>query len=433
MEFRRHVLGGHGAVAVVITAAAWTAVMALQTSATRANDAYAQVVANLALVDRVRDQATDLTDTIRAYLAERTDQRHAAVGLALERVDPTIDRLVARATEIEMPDAWRLAQDADAYVGWLSAATAAGLSVDAFERLRGGRRAALDAELDGFAAAARSQADNQIATANALARRAQFGVLFTSAIAIVVGFVLAGNLLRKLGAHLKRLRVATNSANRSAVARRDLLDIAVAELRSSLNTVRLNLELLEDGHRDARSRAPSRHIGATCKRMDELLDNLAESSDLDAADAIDLHHEDVNTRTLIETCIDLFLSRAKAEGVRLKTDSRDILTVRADRERLVQVFANLISHSIGRAGRDGMVTISAAPHDAGVRFAVTDSGETIAPEQRSRLFDRHTSQRRSRGAGLALYVCRRLVEAHGGQIGVDVDSAGTTFWFVIPN
>ena len=82
------------------------------------------------------------------------------------------------------------------------------------------------------------------------------------------------------------------------------------------------------------------------------------------------------------------------------------------------------------------VTLSAVPESPDVRFAVTDTGPGIPPDEREQIFERYVQGRERKGkqgAGLGLYISKRLVEAHHGQIGVESElGKGSTFWFTIP-
>ena len=66
---------------------------------------------------------------------------------------------------------------------------------------------------------------------------------------------------------------------------------------------------------------------------------------------------------------------------------------------------------------------------------VSDNGEGISLQQRSQLFDLYTgvsSNKQSLNVGLGLYICRQIINAHGGEIGVDSNSTGSSFWFTLP-
>ena len=93
----------------------------------------------------------------------------------------------------------------------------------------------------------------------------------------------------------------------------------------------------------------------------------------------------------------------------------------------------------GRASRlldGGTIRVDAALMDTDWRLSVQSQGPTIPVQDRKRVFEpynRGRGERRARGAGLGLTICRQIVERHGGQIGVTATSQGENrFWFTLP-
>lgn len=118
-------------------------------------------------------------------------------------------------------------------------------------------------------------------------------------------------------------------------------------------------------------------------------------------------------------------------------DAQSLPMVMADRSQLAQLFQNLISNAIkfckGHAPR---VRVEAA-HEAGWwRFSVTDNGIGIAPEYRGQLFvifKRLHTRREYPGTGIGLAICKRIIERHGGAIGIEsAPDGGSVFWFTLP-
>jgi signal transduction histidine kinase len=113
----------------------------------------------------------------------------------------------------------------------------------------------------------------------------------------------------------------------------------------------------------------------------------------------------------------------------------------ADPERAHLVLTNLILNAIRYTPPGGRVEVRSAPEGEAVRFEVSDTGPGIAPEYQPRLFERffRVPGAPSGGAGLGLYICREIVEAHTdaqgrpGRIGVVSDPGeGAIFWFTLP-
>jgi signal transduction histidine kinase len=435
MEFRRQLITAQVALVAVIAVTATMTVVALRSTTTRGNDAYRQLANDLKLRDHMHRSAQLLTDATRRYLIDGTDVQRSRVAQLQRELDPSVDRLASRAVALAAPNSDRFERDVDGYIAWLSAVAAEHVSLADFERTLEARRTALETHLKVFADTASEHGAAAIAKADRLARRAQLGVLFTSSIGVAMGLVLGMMALRKIGSQLQRVRVATAVANQMAAARKELIEVVSHDLRMPLNTIALSTSLLLDAEsRDTERNHIERISGAT-ERMEHLLDDLSDVARLESG-KIELHYERLNTRAIIEVCIDMFVSRAKAQGVRLRSDCRDILSLRADRERIIQVFTNLIGNALNFSGKDGSVTLSAVPESPGVRFAVTDTGPGIPLDERAQIFERYVQgrgRRSKQGVGLGLYISKRLVEAHHGRIGVESElGKGSTFWFTIP-
>ncbi|MBS1502010.1 MAG: HAMP domain-containing histidine kinase, partial [Bacteroidetes bacterium] len=114
------------------------------------------------------------------------------------------------------------------------------------------------------------------------------------------------------------------------------------------------------------------------------------------------------------------------------------LRVRADREKIEQVLANLIGNALKYSDGDEPVTISGTKADGRVTISVSDQGIGISEKDKKRLFDRfyRSEDLNSRGVsgfGIGLYVAAEIVRLHGGNIGVDSEiGQGSRFWFDLP-
>ncbi|MDX2214963.1 MAG: ATP-binding protein [Oculatellaceae cyanobacterium bins.114] len=110
--------------------------------------------------------------------------------------------------------------------------------------------------------------------------------------------------------------------------------------------------------------------------------------------------------------------------------------VHADPTQLWRVFENLITNALKYNPPGVNVTLNATVEGDYMRCTVQDSGIGISPDLHDRLFDlysRGTHNRRSPGLGLGLYLCRQIIHAHQGEIGVNsYPGKGTTFWFTLP-
>jgi signal transduction histidine kinase len=116
----------------------------------------------------------------------------------------------------------------------------------------------------------------------------------------------------------------------------------------------------------------------------------------------------------------------------------DLPLVRADRDRLNQVFDNLIGNAIKFSPNGGEITVQLLDTGEMVQVTVSDTGIGIPPDQLERIFERFyqvdgSVTRKYGGAGLGLTIVKRIVEAHGGRIWADSEPGhGSTFTFTLP-
>lgn len=132
------------------------------------------------------------------------------------------------------------------------------------------------------------------------------------------------------------------------------------------------------------------------------------------------------------------LVAGKKQVMLLVESSADAQKLPVDAAKLQQVLLNLIANAVEHSAPGQRVWLSSRWENQHLVFAVRDEGPGIAPEEQARLFTafgrvstRKTAQERSTGLGLA--IARRVVEAHGGQIGVEsAPGHGATFFFSVP-
>jgi len=172
-----------------------------------------------------------------------------------------------------------------------------------------------------------------------------------------------------------------------------------------------------------------------------LLDFINELLDFSkiAAGRMQLTLEPLALDALLREVADTVRAQLEARKHKLAIEPlRDTVIVTADRGRLRQVLLNLLSNAIKFTTDGGRITLSAQLAGDRVRVAVSDSGIGIAPDDQEKLFREFvqldgSASRRYEGTGLGLALSKRLVELHGGAIGVESQlGKGSTFWFTVP-
>lgn len=114
---------------------------------------------------------------------------------------------------------------------------------------------------------------------------------------------------------------------------------------------------------------------------------------------------------------------------------RGLPPAEGDEELMTQVVRNLAENAAKYSPNGGTITLAAGVNGAELVVSVSDEGPGIPPEQQERIFQRfHRASTGTQGMGLGLYLCQRLVEAHGGRIWVEsTPGQGSTFRFTIPS
>jgi light-regulated signal transduction histidine kinase (bacteriophytochrome) len=163
---------------------------------------------------------------------------------------------------------------------------------------------------------------------------------------------------------------------------------------------------------------------------------LVETLLLDArSDGRGLRRRPVDLDRVLRETLTMLRPQIDSRGARIEVDA--LPEVLGDEALLGGVFTNLLVNALKYSPRHGStIRVSAARRGADWRFEVESGGRTIAPQDRLRIFEpfrRGPGERRARGAGLGLSICRRIVERHGGQIGVTAGAgAGNRFFFTLP-
>jgi len=233
-------------------------------------------------------------------------------------------------------------------------------------------------------------------------------------------------------------RIATLEAQRELARMQDEFIATIShELRTPLGFIKgyVTTLLREDATWDGSTRAEFLHIiDEEAERLRELIDNLLDSSRLETG-ALRMTLEPARITGTIRDAAARVLSVAPEMPLTLEV-SDTLPTLLIDAARIAQVLDNLLGNA-HKYAPGSPVTVRAIDQGDSVRVEVRDSGPGIPAEHQPQLFQRfyrvQTGNRTVRGTGLGLYICRKIVEAHGGEIGIESQAGqGTSFYFVLP-
>jgi signal transduction histidine kinase/DNA-binding response OmpR family regulator len=212
------------------------------------------------------------------------------------------------------------------------------------------------------------------------------------------------------------------------------------ELRTPLNAVLGFSDLLTDeryGSLNEKQRRYVNHIHTGGKHLLRLISDILDLSKIEAG-RLQLAIESVPIAASFAEVVDTMrpLADKKSQSVTIHAP-RD-LSVRADTVRFKQVLMNLIGNAIKFTPEGGVIELAARKEGESVRIEVRDSGPGISPEEQQRIFEaffRSSQTDKSvEGTGLGLAITRRLVELHGGQLGIESQvGSGSCFYFTLPS
>ncbi|HEX3474376.1 MAG TPA: HAMP domain-containing sensor histidine kinase [Kofleriaceae bacterium] len=237
------------------------------------------------------------------------------------------------------------------------------------------------------------------------------------------------------GDPLDRLSMALNDVlarvHRGVAAQQQFAADASHELRTPLAVIYANLEVARRKPRDA---AHWEHVAdgtlAEVHRMNTLVDKLLQ---LSRAGGAGLHQESTELRQLAGAAAERATQVGQERAIKVELAPGRPIIAEVDPDAIAIVVDNLIRNAIDHSAADQTVTVSVTSGPPTI--VVEDRGPGVAPELRARIFEpfargRATDRAAGTGLGLGLAICKRIVDGHGGTIGVE-DRAGGGARFVV--
>ncbi len=218
----------------------------------------------------------------------------------------------------------------------------------------------------------------------------------------------------------------------------DFYSIVSHELATPIAKIKSSLSVIADGEAGAVNDSVSRFVQISINAADNLwrlIGNILDFKKLESG-KFRLLPRRLPLYQLLESAVMEFKPIADSAGLQLSFESQAELFVNADSQRIVQVIDNLLSNAVkfsASGGRIKVVLLKSGNKRA--RVEVTDQGPGIAEPDFDKVFEKFLQlespdERYRGGAGLGLAVCKAIIEAHGGSIGLEsAIGKGSTFWF----
>jgi signal transduction histidine kinase len=245
----------------------------------------------------------------------------------------------------------------------------------------------------------------------------------------------ASGELAELASSFNAMADGIDAANQQ---RQQMVADVAHELRTPLTVLRGYLEALADGV-IAPTPERLRGVHAEAVHLQHLVEDLQDLALAESTQLV-MDQAPVDLPELVRTIADGFAIQAREKDIELSASVQgEVPGIIGDARRLGEVIRNLVANAIAYTPAGGRVGVQVrARPEGGVEVSVTDTGIGISQADLPNVFERfyRTDKSRTRatgGAGLGLTIAKRLVEAHGGKIGVEsAPGQGSRFWFTLP-
>ena len=220
----------------------------------------------------------------------------------------------------------------------------------------------------------------------------------------------------------------------------DFISFAAHELRGPITVIRGYLDVLDIELESQLAPDQKELFGrliVSANRLSSYINNILNTSKFDRRH-LKINLTEDSLASIYDMIRDDMQLRASAQRRLLNVSiPAELPTVAADRSSLSEVFSNLIDNALKYSNEGGAVSVTAELDGDFVRVSVTDNGIGIPANVVGNLFHKFYRSHRSRetvaGTGIGLYICKAIVESHGGKIGVtSTEGAGSIFSFSVP-
>jgi PAS domain S-box-containing protein len=247
---------------------------------------------------------------------------------------------------------------------------------------------------------------------------------------------------------IRRIQAELTESNRDLLAKnqeiQNFYHTLSHELKTPLTSAREFISIVMDGVAGGVNETQWEYLGIakdSCDHMRICIDDLMDATRLETG-KMTLELKAATLGPLLQRVITSMVPIAAEKEIALKLELEpELLELPMDENRIAQVLTNLLNNAIKFTPTGGEIMVRAAtcaPSPNFVQVSVSDTGRGIAPEDQLRVFDRLYQVKAGdattkQGVGLGLYLCRELVQLHGGTIWVESRvGEGSTFHFVLP-
>lgn len=233
-----------------------------------------------------------------------------------------------------------------------------------------------------------------------------------------------------------------DSVRAARLEREEYLEIMSSSLRRPLLELEVFIALTQTeafGAPNAKGEASLTAASRTLKRLIAMLNELIDFDHIDRG-TLSLSEIDITPNQLMSDAVNCLKTGGGQQASIVVIPIEDELEFSADPNRLVQVLINLLSNALKFSPPDGEIKLSVQQSPENTVFSVEDEGAGIPDDMHDLIFSRFEQvdqikdSQKQKGSGLGLFICKTIVEAHGGEIWVDSTlGKGSKFSFSVPN
>ena len=250
-----------------------------------------------------------------------------------------------------------------------------------------------------------------------------------------------GRLISEIAAQKAAIEAQNEELRHLHELKDSFLGMAAHDLRTPMTVIKLAVELMLDDSPPLSEEERQPFLKSVQRQSDHILALLNDLLDVTEIESghLSLNRQPLDLASFLQEATAWHHKLAAAKGTPISLEEMPAGSAWADVLRLRQVVDNLISNAVKYSPPGSQVRVCAERLPAGWRIHVKDQGPGITTEDRQKLFQdfarlsaRPTGGEKSTGLGLA--ITRRVIDAHGGQIGVDSEPGhGADFWFTLPD
>jgi signal transduction histidine kinase len=264
-------------------------------------------------------------------------------------------------------------------------------------------------------------------------------IMLTTTIVILIILSLSGYYVYRL---IHQKTILMEKLHDADTTKEEFATMVTHELKTPLVTINGYSEMLKErgilGDLNSEQEDAINRIYASSKKLENLIGDILVAQKLDL-DKMRYNKTDFGVGEFMNNIVQTYSSVIKDKQIQFKNTTTERLTIETDKDRLSQVFDNLIRNSIDFVPSvGGEIEIGAKSKNDHIEFFVKDNGIGIPKDKQANLFKKFyqidsSLKRQHGGTGLGLVICKGIVEGLGGKIRLESEPGkGTVVYFSIP-